>query len=623
MSAATLSAIRFEGQRRERRERRHRRELNLERLGCGGLATPSCVHQLVPANCLTNHQSPISDLLRNLLRRIRIVFVWWDLLPARIRRHADTPTCPTKLPEFRTKERSRIRRYRRHLSLQLRHAVALAGFTLVAGCAVGPNFHRPPAPAVKGYTPEPLASKTAKANVAGGEAQRFVQGLDIPGQWWRLFHSERLNRLVEEAIKYNPTIEAAQQALRVAREDVAAQKGSFYPSVSGNFTPSRNKTATGALSPASASGNPYYSLYTTQLSISYAPDVWGLNRRTVESLQAQADAQRFQVEATYLTLTSNVVAAAIQEASLRGQIAATQEIIKVETEALQILRRQFALGQVAGADVATQEAALAAAEASLPPLQKQLALQRDLLAALTGHFPSEEVPAKFDLAGLQLPRDLPVSLPVKLIEQRPDVRMAEESLHSASAGIGVAVANLLPNLTLSGVGGNQANRITQLFGPGTGYWTLAASVTQQLFDAGTLFHKLKGAQGAYDQAAAQYRSTVITAFQNVADSLRALQSDANALAAAVAAERAAKTSLDITQKQLDLGQVAYLLLLQSEQAYETALVSLVQARANRYADTAALFQALGGGWWNRSDVVSAKGLLSARPEQKSPNTVAR
>jgi NodT family efflux transporter outer membrane factor (OMF) lipoprotein len=540
MPISTKCAIRPAGQRRERRDYRG---LNLERPRYSGLVTPSCVHQLVPAICFTNH-------------------------------------------------------------LLLRRAVALAGFTLVASCAVGPNFHRPAAPAVDGYTPEPLASRTAKANVAGGQAQRFVQGMDIPGQWWRLFHSEPLNRLVEEAIRNNPSVEAAQQGLRVARENVAAQKGSFYPSVAASFTPSRNKTATGALSPASASGNPYYSLYTSQLSISYVPDVFGLNRRTLESLKAQADVQRFQVEATYLTLTTNVVAAAIQEASLRGQIAATQEIIKAETEALQILRRQLELGQVAGADVAAQEAVLAQAEATLPPLQKQLAQQRNLLAALTGHFPSEEVPAKFNLADIQLPNDLPVSLPVKLIEQRPDVRMAEEQLHSASAEIGVAVANLLPSLTLSGVGGNQSNQLAQLFGRGTGYWTLAATAAQQIFDAGTLLHKFKGTQGAYDQAAALYRSTVITAFQNVADSLRALQSDANALAAAVAAEHAAATSLNITRKQLDLGQVAYLLLLQVEQTYETAVISLVQTRANRYADTAALFQAVGGGWWNRSDVVS-------------------
>src|SRR5260370_1060505 len=508
MSAATQPGIRPERQRRERRERRHRRELNLERLGCGGLAVPSCFQQLVPANCFTNHQSPISDLLRNSLRTIRIVFLRSDLLPARIRRHADTLTCPTKLPEFRTKERSRIRRYRHHLSLPLCRAITLAGFTFVAGCAVGPNFHRAAAPPVNGYSPD-------------------------------------------------------------------------Y-----------------------ASGNSYYNLYTSQLSIYYMPDVVALNRRTVESLQAQADDQRFQVEATYLTLTSNVVAAAIQEALLRGQIAATMEIIKVETEALQILRRQLALGQVAGADVAAQEAVLAQAQASLPPLQKQLAQQRDLLAALSGHFPSEEVPAKFNLADIQLPHDLPVSLPVKLIEQRPDVRMAVEQLHSASAEIAVAVANHLPNLTLTGFGSSQTNKIRQISGTGTGYWTLAASATQQIFDAGTLLHKFKGAQGAYDQATAQYRSTVITAFQNVADSLRALQSDANTLAAAVAAENAAATSLGITRKQLELGQVGYLSLLTAEQTYQTAVVSLVQAPANRYADTAALFQTLGGVWANRSDVVS-------------------
>jgi NodT family efflux transporter outer membrane factor (OMF) lipoprotein len=424
--------------------------------------------------------------------------------------------------------------------------------------------------------------------------------MDIPGQWWRVFHSAPLNRLVDEAIRNNPTIESAQQALRAARENVSAQKATFFPTVTGSYTPSTNKTATGALSAASASGNPYYSLHTLQVSVTYTLDIFGLNRRTVESLQALADAQRFQVEATYLTLTSNVVAAAIQEASLRGQIAATQEIIKVETEGLEILRRQQALGQVAGADVALQEALLAQAQASLPPLQKQLAVQRDLLAALTGHFPSEGVPATFNLAAMELPRELPVSLPSRLIEQRPDVRMAEEQLHSACAEIGVSVANLLPSLTLDGTAaGSAANNINRLFGPGTGYWTLAAMVAQTLMDAGELFHKLRGAQAAYDQAAAQYRSTVLTAFQNVADSLRTLQSDANAVGAAVNSERAAGTSLAITRRQLELGQVSYLALIQAQQTYQTALVNLVQARANRYADTAALFQALGGGWWNR------------------------
>jgi NodT family efflux transporter outer membrane factor (OMF) lipoprotein len=342
------------------------------------------------------------------------------------------------------------------------------------------------------------------------------------------------------------------------------------------------------------------------------PDVFGLNRRTVESLQAQAEAQRFQLEATYLTLTSNVVAAAVQEALLRGQIKATQEIVKIQSEALDIIRHQLALGQIAGDAVAAQEAALAQAQASLPPLQKQLAQQRDLLAALAGRFPSEVPSEKFDLAALDLPRELPVSLPSGLVEQRPDVRAAEEQLHSASAQIGVAIANMLPNITLSPNAGYAANELSRLFGPGTSYWTIAATLTQPIFEGGALFHRTRAARAAFEEAAATYRSTVLTAFQNVADSLRALQSDAEALKAAVGAEHAAATSLDIARTQLQLGAVAYLALLNAESTYQQAVISLVQARANRYADTAALFQSLGGGWWNRPDVVSAKSSGKAR-----------
>jgi len=494
--------------------------------------------------------------------------------------------------------------------------IILAGFMTTGGCAVGPNFHRPAPPSVTGYTPEPLAAQTAKADVAGGQAQRFVQSLDIPGQWWRLFHCKALNALTEEALRANPSLEAAQAALRVARENVRAQKGAYYPTIQASLSPSLNKTATAIFSPATASGNPYYSLYTGQLSVSYVPDVFGLNRRTVESLEAQAEAQRFQLEATYLTLTSNVVTAAVQEALLRGQIKAAQEIISVQGEALEIMRRQFSAGQIAGDAVAAQEAALAQAQASLPPLQKQLAQQRDLLAALAGRFPSQGVAETFELEDLHLPADLPVSLPAKLVEQRPDVRAAEAQLHSASAQIGVAIANMLPNITLSANGGYAAGEITRLFGPGTSYWALAASLTQPIFEGGMLLHRTRAARAACAQAAAQYRSTAVTAFQNVADALRALQSDAGALTAAVAAERAAAKSLDVTRSQLAAGAVSYLALLNAQQAYQQSVINLVQARAGRFADTAALFQALGGGWWNRSDVSSAGACTGYRPRQR-------
>jgi NodT family efflux transporter outer membrane factor (OMF) lipoprotein len=486
-------------------------------------------------------------------------------------------------------------------------ASLVVALSLVSGCAVGPDFERPAAPDVDGYTSAPLAQQTASAEVAGGAAQRLMQGLDIPGQWWTLFHSAALNALIEQALRNNPTLPAAEAALRQAWENVYAEQGAFFPTVVASFSPSRNKTATGALSAASASGNPFYSLYTGQVAVSYAPDVFGGTRRQVESLAATAEFQRFQLAAAYLTVTSNVVAAAVQEAALRGQIAATEEIIKIETEAVGILRKQLALGQVAGADVAAVEATLAQAEATLPPLQKQLALQRDLLTALIGWLPSQEPAEKFDLAALQLPQELPVSLPSKLVEQRPDVRSAEAQLHAASADIGVAIAAQLPQFTLTGNAGTASNLISQFITtPGTAFWGVAGNVAQTIFDAGTLLHKKRAAEAAFDQAAATYRSTVITAFQNVADSLHALQSDADTLKAAYAAERAAFKSLDIARRQLQLGAIGYLGLLTAENSYDTALLALVQAQAARYADTVALFQALGGGWWNRADVTPAK-----------------
>ena len=478
---------------------------------------------------------------------------------------------------------------------------------LVSGCAVGPDFERPAAPDVEGYTPEPLAQQTASAEVAGGETQRFVQGLDIPGQWWALFHSEALNALIEQALKNNPTLPAARAALGQAWENVYAAQGAFFPTAVASYSASRNKTATGVVFTSASSGPPFFTLHTAQVVVSYAPDVFGGTRRQVESLMAAAEFQRYQVEATYLTLTSNVVVAAVQEASLRGQIAATEEIIKIQTESLDILRKQFELGQVTGADVAAVEATLAQARATLPPLQKQLAVQRDLVTALIGRLPSQEPAEKFDLAALQLPRDLPVSLPSKLVEQRPDIQSAEAQLHAASAQIGVAIAAQLPQFTLTGNAGTTANQISQLFiTPGTAFWTVAGNVAQTIFDAGTLLHKKRTADAAFDEAAAMYRSTIITAFQNVADVLHALQSDAETLKAAYAAERAASKSLEITRRQLELGAITYLGLLTAQNTYQTAVIALVQARAARYTDTAALFQALGGGWWNREDVAPVK-----------------
>jgi NodT family efflux transporter outer membrane factor (OMF) lipoprotein len=477
---------------------------------------------------------------------------------------------------------------------------------IITGCAVGPNFQRPTSPNVDRYTTQPLPAQTTSINIKGGEMQRFLQDMDIPGQWWMLFHSKPLNDLIEQALKANPDLEAAQAALRVARENVYAQQGAFFPGIGANFNPTRQQIS-GELSSPLANGSNIFSLHTALVSVAYVPDVFGGNRRQVESLKAQADSQRFQLEATYLTLTSNVVAAAIQEAALRGQIKATKRIIDIQSQLLKLLQIQYEAGQIASGDVAAQEAALAQAQAALPPLEKQLAQQRDLLARLAGRFPSQTQTGEFEISSLQLPQDLPVSLPSKLVEQRPDVRSAEEQLHSASAEIGVSIANRLPNITLNANAGTSATAINQLFTQGTGFWALAGNLTQPIYQGGTLLHRQHAAEAAYDQTAAQYRSTVLTACQNVADTLHAIQSDAEALKAAVSSERAADKSLSIARQQLESGDISYLALLNAEQTYQQAVINVVQALSNRYADTAALFQALGGGWWNRPDVPTEVG----------------
>jgi NodT family efflux transporter outer membrane factor (OMF) lipoprotein len=484
----------------------------------------------------------------------------------------------------------------------MRIAFLMAFAFLLSACAVGPDFHPVASPQEVSYTPEPLL-RTASAEGHAGAAQVFVLDMDIPGQWWMLFRNEKLNRLVELALKVNPTLDAAQAALRQTWENVYAQRGAYWPQIAAALSASRNLTAVSAVSPASASGNPYYSLITPQLNVSFVPDVFGGNARSVESLTAQAESQRYQLEATYLTLTSNVVAAAIQEASLRGQIAATEQSIKLEADLLAILRRQLDLGQVAGSDVAAQEATLAQAQQLLPPLQKQLAQQRDLMTSLIGRPPSQQPSETFELDELTLPVELPVSLPSKLVVQRPDIAAAQENLHSASAQVGVAIAARLPQITLTAQLGNQAGALSQMFAPGTNFWTITAGLMQPLFQGGALLHKQRAAEEAFEQAKAQYRSTVLTALQNVADSLRALQADANALHAAVASEHAAARSLEIVRHQLALGQVAYLALLNAEQTYQQARLTLVQAEGSRLADAAGLFQALGGGWWNRADAL--------------------
>ncbi|NNM79558.1 MAG: efflux transporter outer membrane subunit [Gallionella sp.] len=497
---------------------------------------------------------------------------------------------------------------------------------LLAGCAVGPDFKKPQAPTAQAYAPDnKLTETTTSAPVFAGEAQRFNTAADIPFDWWTLFQSPQINSLIQRAFKANPSIEAAQAALRQAQESVIAQQGFFYPTVAASYSPSRNKLAgnmggnspgvqgngnviqtySNPAGPAPYNAPAYYNFHVAQLSVGYVPDVFGLNRRLVESAEAQVAVQKLQMEATYITLASNVVAAAIQEASLRAQIAAMEKIVSVNRENLGIVKKQLELGDVSELDVAVQESALAQTEQLLIPLRKQLAQTRDLIRALAGNLPNEDIEERFELSALRLPQELPLSLPSKIVEQRPDVRAAEEQLHFASAQAGVAVANRLPQFAITGAIGGMADTPAWMFQSGGGFFNLAASVSQTIFDGGTLRAKSHAAEQALLQAGAQYRGTVISALQNVADTLYTIQFDADFLAAASRTEQALLAAQHLTRKQYEEGNVSYQAVLLAEQNYQQALINLVQAQTSRLGDTAALYQALGGGWWNHAQTVAA------------------
>jgi NodT family efflux transporter outer membrane factor (OMF) lipoprotein len=472
----------------------------------------------------------------------------------------------------------------------------LATALALPGCAVGPNFHTPAAPQAP-LTPDPLPKAAGK--------QVFVPGADIPGGWWSLFHSPELNALVAAALANNPSLTAAQAALLQSRETMRADEGVLLPSVGASLGAQRDQLSTASQAGFGGGGGSTaikpYTLYDASLSVSYAVDVWGGARRAVENQAAQVDYQRDELEAAYLSLTGNVVTAAVQEASLKAQIAATQQVISAEQQELNILQTQVRLGGAAPTAVLQQQAVLAQAQAALPPLQAALAQTRNQLAALTGQMPGNFHEADFTLAALTLPADIPVSLPSAVVAQRPDIRAAADQLHAATAEVGVADAQMLPQITLSGDIGHEALTTGALFTPQTLLWSLVAGLTQPVFEGGELTAKRQAAIAALQGAGAQYQETVIAAFQNVADALSALEYDAAALAAAQNAASAARASLNVTQMQYNLGAQPFTAVLSAQTTFQTAELALAKAQAARLADTAALYVALGGGWWNRHD----------------------
>jgi NodT family efflux transporter outer membrane factor (OMF) lipoprotein len=479
-------------------------------------------------------------------------------------------------------------------------AAVTAGLAaLLTGCAVGPNYHAPAPPATDAYTATPLPDATAATAVVGGESQHFEPGGDVPAQWWTLFGSEQINALIEQALRRYPDIQAQQSALRVARDNVSAQAGSLAPQLQGGATQQRALESGASIGP----GYPgfLYSLFQADVSVSYTFDFFGGQRRALEGVRALAENQAYQLEASVLTLTSNVAAAAIGLASTREQIVVTHEVISVEERSLDIIERQYNAGARTHADVAQQQSNLASVRATLPALQQQQAHYEHQLAALTGQYPHDAAPVTLQLADLHLPQELPVSLPARLVGQRPDLQAQAALVHQASAQIGVATANMLPAITLTGTFGNESLTWDTLLKSGSGIWSIASQVAQPIFQGGSLRARRRAAIDSYDQVTAQYRLVMLNAFQNVADSLTALDNDAQALNAQNDAVAAAKASIDLIQRQYDAGAVGYVTLLSAQQAYQQARIAYVQALASRFTDTVALFQSLGGGWWNRQD----------------------
>ncbi|MEI6094331.1 MAG: efflux transporter outer membrane subunit [Gammaproteobacteria bacterium] len=483
-------------------------------------------------------------------------------------------------------------------------STALCVCLLLPGCAVGPNFHRPVAPIIKHYAEHPLPKSTVATPTLGGRTQYFKINQKISAEWWTVFQSKALDRLIRDALKANPDMRAASASLQMAHEATKISRTAFLPLLNGNVDPTRQQTS-GSLA-SNLSSNAYlYTLTTASLSVSYLPDVFGATRRQVESTKALEEVTLYQYEAVYLTLSSNVVLNAIQEASLRGQIETTENIIKILKKLTYVLTQEKRLGSVGIEEVAQQKVLLAQAEALLPALQLQLAENRHLLASLLGRYSSEDLDVKFTLQDFVLPQELPVSLPSQLIDNRPDIRAAEAMMHSASAKVGVAIANQLPSIPLSANGGympvtQSLNSIPSFLSPlplgPTMFWGLGANLFGTIFDAGSLYFQKRAAVAAYDQSVAQYKRVVLNAFESVADSLKALEMDAIALKHTKEQVDAAEMGFQAVVRKHRLGSVSYLELLVAEKAYADALLSLTQSQAARFEDTVALFQALGGGW---------------------------
>jgi NodT family efflux transporter outer membrane factor (OMF) lipoprotein len=464
---------------------------------------------------------------------------------------------------------------------------------IFGGCAVGPNFVRPAAPDTDRYMREQQSEATVVAN---GQAQNFHIEDTLIADWWKLFGSAQLDAIVSKALANNPTLQASEASLRQSQDNMRAGYGVFFPQIQAQAAASRQRTAPGQQGLQTSPR--IFNLVTLSGTVSYALDVFGGARRTVESLRAQADYQRYENIAAYLILSANVVNTSIARAAYTAEIDTTNELIELEKQQLELTQVQVRAGTVSYSNVLSVQSSIASAQASLAPLKQNLVQAEHLLATLEGVEPSKADLPDIDLNKLSLPVDLPVSLPSQLVNQRPDILSAEAQMHEASAKIGVATALMFPSFSLNGTFGTSGSNFGNLTAASGKFWSIGPSATIPVFQGTTLWFGRRAAIDAYQQSQANYRQTVLSAFAQVADSLKALEHDAEALQAQVEAKRAAGETLRLLQVNYRAGLVDYLAVLTADEQLHEINIAYLQAVAQRYQDTVALFVALGGGWWN-------------------------
>lgn len=460
----------------------------------------------------------------------------------------------------------------------------------LAACAVGPDFHTPAPPATQNWTATPTSTTPAD-----GTAQQLLDAPSAPSRWWTQFGSAHINDWVDQALAHNLTLAQAEASLRQAREQLNAETGATqYPQLDLKVGAQRQKIDLAAFGITNVPSPPPFNLYNVSLNVAYTFDLFGANRRQLEALSATVDYQAYELEAARLSVAGNVVTAAIRLAALHTQIETTQQLLATQQQQLQIMQQRLRAGGVAVLDIHNQQSLIAQTQASVPPLQKQAAQLEHQLAVYLGIPPSQLASTDLDLTTITLPASLPLTVPSTMARQRPDIRAAEALLHQASAQVGVATANLYPQLTLSGSVGSERTGSHDLTN-GLNVWNIGLGLMQPLFHGGELQARKRGAEAAWQGATAAYQQTVLTGLQQVADALTALDTDSTTLAARNQVRTQNDAILQTTRTRYSAGGVSMLQLLDSQRQQQQSALDEITARADRLADSAALLQALGGG----------------------------